>query len=472
MIKNNKKIRVRIAPSPTGNLHIGTARTALFNWLYARASGGTFILRIEDTDLERSDKKYEKNIFEGLEWLGLGWDEGPYRQSERLDIYEKYISQLLEKGLAYWCDCSKDTLESERKIAESKGLAPKYSGTCRNKKLSFGSIIRFRIPEEKITFKDLIRDEISFDGALIGDIAIAKNTRTPLYNFAVVIDDYEMQISHVIRGEDHIANTPKQTFIQLALGFPVPQYAHLPLILDKNRAKLSKRFAATSVDEYRAEGFLPEALTNFLALLGWHPEENKEIMPTEEIISKFSLARIQKSGAVFDIDKLKWLNSQYIRQLSEDELVKRLENFNEKTKKFLAQFSNDQKIKIATVAKERMETLADFLPQNKFFGEIDEYDPKLLIWKKSDRKRTLKNLTMVRDIIEESLENYSKEEAENSIMPIAEKLGKGDVLWPLRVSVSASDTSPGPFEIMEIIGRETTIQRLDHAIDKLSKTKD
>src|SRR3989344_5438972 len=225
-LKKNK-IRVRIAPSPTGYLHIGTARTALFNWLFAKKMGGKFILRIEDTDLERSEKRFEEDIIKGLKWLGLDWDEGPYRQSERLEIYKKYLIKLLENGNAYYCECPKEELEEERQLQMKRGEAPKYSGKCRDKNLSNGQLIRFIIKKGKVTFQDLIRGEISFDTDLIGDIAIAKNLKTPLYNFAVVIDDEEMKISHIIRGEDHIANTPKQILIQKALGFPRPHYAHL-----------------------------------------------------------------------------------------------------------------------------------------------------------------------------------------------------------------------------------------------------
>lgn len=474
----NKKPRVRIAPSPTGNLHIGTARAALFNWIYAKSTGGTFVLRIEDTDLERSEKKFETDIFDGLQWLGLNWDEGPgvggpsvnYRQSERLDIYEKYLSQLLNKGLAYYCRCTKEELEIEREKSSKLGLTPKYNGKCRAARHPDGEVIRIIIPEEKISFIDIIRGEISFDGGLIGDIAIAKNLKTPLYNFAVVIDDYEMQISHVIRGEDHIANTPKQIFIQIALGFPMPQYAHLPLILDQNRAKLSKRFSATAVIEYKNDGFLPEAIVNFLTLLGWHPDDDKEIMPIDEIINKFSLERIQKSGAVFDIEKLKWLNGNYIRALSEQDLIRKIYDFDNDSKKLLDKIEDGKKIKLIAFAKERMSTLKDFFAQNAFFGEIGEYTPNLLVWKKSTPVKALENLTKIEEIIKNLPENFSKNEAEQVIMPLAEKLGKGDILWPLRVALSGLEASPGPLEILEILGKKEAIKRIRYAQDQINST--
>src|SRR3989338_1267749 len=301
--KLKQSIRVRIAPSPTGFLHIGTARTALFNWLFAKKEGGLFVLRVEDTDLERSDSKYERDIIENLEWLGLVWDEGPlaapenkigelpfssqspkykgdfgpYRQSERLDVYEKHLKKLLDENLAYYCYCSKEELEAERQSMLAQGLPPRYSGKCRAKPKSGENLqlIRFKVSEAKLSFTDLIRGKIAFDTSLIGDIAIAKDLKSPLYNFAVVIDDYEMKISHVIRGEDHIANTPKQILLQKALGFSLPQYAHLPLILDSDRSKMSKRYLATSIKDYRDQGYLPEALVNFMALLGWHPAPEK-----------------------------------------------------------------------------------------------------------------------------------------------------------------------------------------------------
>ena len=282
------KVRVRLAPSPTGYLHIGTARTALFNYLFAKKHEGQFILRVEDTDIERSEKKYEKDIMDGLRWLGLEWDEGPveaategqllvnqykgdfgpYRQSGRTAIYEKYLKKLLDEGHAYYCYCTKEELEAERQAMLSQGLAPKYSGRCRNGKPSDANdpqIIRFKVPDVRVSFRDMIRGEISFNAGLIGDIAIAKNLQTPLYNFVVVIDDHEMEITHVIRGEDHINNTPKQILFMEALGFSRPHYAHLPLILDPDRSKMSKRYSATAIQEYRNQGYLPEAVINFLA---------------------------------------------------------------------------------------------------------------------------------------------------------------------------------------------------------------
>ena len=305
-------VRVRIAPSPTGNFHFGTARTALFNFLFAKKEGGKFILRIEDTDLERSDEKYTKDIIEQLQWLGIQWDEGPYRQSERLSIYEKYLKQLLDQGNAYYCFCTEEQLEQQREEDKNKGVTPIYHGTCRSvsaeevtRRHETGerSVIRSRVPDltGSIKFHDLIRGDVAFDAALIGDTVIAKDVRTPLYNFAVVVDDYEMKISHVIRGEDHISNTPKQIMLQQALGFSQPQYAHLPLILNPDRTKMSKRAGPTAIAEYRQLGYLPEALINFMAFLGWNPKTEQDFFSLDELVKAFSLEGVGKGGAVFNI---------------------------------------------------------------------------------------------------------------------------------------------------------------------------
>ncbi|OGY62366.1 MAG: glutamate--tRNA ligase [Candidatus Harrisonbacteria bacterium RIFCSPHIGHO2_01_FULL_44_13] len=483
--KLKQPIRVRIAPSPTGFLHIGTARTALFNWLFAKKYGGAFVLRIEDTDLERSDSKYETDIIESLKWLGLEWDEGPldadqrglnadsrgkftgefgpYRQSERLEIYEKYIKKLLDEKLAYYCYCDKEELEAERQALLAQGFPPKYSGKCRStssrqvrlasKHQGKPQVIRFIVPEIKLTFKDLIRGDISFDTGLIGDIAIAKDLHTPLYNFAVVIDDFEMKISHVIRGEDHIANTPKQILIQKALGFSQPEYAHLPLILDPDRSKMSKRYSATSINEYKKEGYLSEALINFMVLLGWHPQDDKEIMSREELIEKFDLGRTQKAGAVFNVAKLEWINGQYIKSLTDEQLFERLEDFGVDTKNL----PERQFLKIIALIKERMKTLSEFNSLADFFFKLPDYSPRLLIWKNASQEKILKNLEMVLALVPDK----------QKITALAEKEGRGEVLWPLRVALSGKEFSPGPLEIMDALGEKETIQRIAAAIQKL-----
>jgi glutamyl-tRNA synthetase len=331
-------IRVRIAPSPTGPLHLGTARTALFNFLFARKYQGSFILRMEDTDPERSKPEFEKDIMDSLKWLGIEWDEGPdvggdfgpYRQSQRKEIYKKYLEKLLAEEKAYYCFCTKEELEAERQYQLSIGQAPRYSGKCANLKREEvekyqregkPSVIRFKSPIKKIEFEDLIRGKIEFDSSLIGDFVIAKNLYSPLYNFACVIDDFEMKISHVIRGEDHLSNTPKQILIQQALEFPTPKYAHLPLILGPDRSKLSKRHGVVSISEYKKEGFLPEALVNFIAFLGWHPGTERYIYSMAALIKDFSLEKIQKGGAIFNLRRLEFLNGFYIRQKSVEKLT-------------------------------------------------------------------------------------------------------------------------------------------------------
>jgi len=322
-----KSIRVRFAPSPTGPIHIGSIRTALFNWLFARKYGGTFVLRIEDTDKERSEKRYDDELLEGLSWMGLNWDEGPqtasdagqlaldgaahekgefgpYRQSERTAIYHKYLQQLIESGDAYYCYCSKEDIEAQRQMMLAQGLPPKYSGHCRNLAAppegKSPEVIRFKTPEVKVEFKDLVRGKVVFDAALFGDFIIAKDLDSPLYNFAVVVDDALMEISHVIRAEDHLSNTPKQILMGRALGFDEPIFAHIPLILNADRSKMSKRFADTALLNYRERGYVPEAMLNFLALLGWHPRGDKEVLSREELIAEFDIDRVQQSGAIFN----------------------------------------------------------------------------------------------------------------------------------------------------------------------------
>ncbi|NCN53233.1 glutamate--tRNA ligase [Candidatus Wolfebacteria bacterium] len=461
-IFSSNKVRVRIAPSPTGYLHIGTARTALFNWLYVKKLGGKFILRIEDTDLERSEKKYEEDIIEGLKWLGLDWDEGPFKQSDRIDIYEKYIRKMLDEDRAYFCNCSKEELDAERKAQMDRGESPKYSGRCRDKNISEkdAQLIRYKNHGGEIIFKDLIRDEIKFDSSLIGDIAIAKNLKTPLYNFAVVVDDHEMNITHVIRGEDHIANTPKQILIQQALGFRSPKYGHMPLILNPDKSKMSKRFAATSIKEYRDQGYLADAMINFISFLGWHPIDDKDKMTRKEIIKEFDLDRMQKGGAVFDIQKLNWLNSQYLKEKSNKDLLKLFEDF------YNREFSNYEK-KIVEVSKDRIEKLSDFEELKKSF-DLSEYEKELLKWKKSDLNSAKENLRRVKELLKTLLDHeYNLKNLEIKIMGYADENGRGDSLWPLRVALSGKQKSPSPIELLYVLDKNESIDRIEKAIKKL-----
>lgn len=515
------EIRVRIAPAPTGLLHIGLARTALFNYLFAKKSKGIFILRIEDTDIERSKPEFEKDILENLKWLGIEWDEGPdiggpygpYRQSERLEIYQKYLEKLLAEDKAYYCFCSEEELEAEREYRLSIGQPPIYSGKCRDlpretvkKWLTEGksSIIRFKTPLKKIEFNDLIRGKIEFDSALIGDFSIAKNLNTPLYNFACVIDDFEMAISHVIRGEDHIPNTPKQILIQEALGFPRPEYAHLPLIFGPDRTKLSKRHGAIAISEYKKEGYLPEAIVNFIAFLGWNPGGEREIYSLSSLIKDFSLEKVQKGGAIFNIKRMDFLNGFYIRQKSVEKLTELCLPYlveagflksHEKVEEFhlgpahfeileTGEIINLEKLrKIISIYQERLKKLSEISQLTDFFfKEKLVYERNLLRWKEMtdkeifhslDRSEKILSKIKSKDWKEENLEKILLAEADKFAKEIgrvgdlsAEALAKADrgyLLWPLRVALTGKEASAGPFEIAEILGKEKTIKRIREA---------
>lgn len=475
MTSNKSEIRCRMAPSPTGPLHFGTARTTLINWLFVRHVGGTFILRMEDTDKARSTTESEGEIISGLKWLGIDWDEGPdvggpyapYRQSERGGTYEPYLRQLLEKELAYYCYCTKEELEAEKKLQTSLGGAPKYSGRCRTSPPAEREpqVIRFKMPDKEVAFDDIIHGKISFDLKLVGDVVIARNIREPLYNFAVVVDDYEMKITHVIRGDDHIANTPKQIAFGEALGFPVLQFAHMPQILNPDRSKMSKRFAETSLVSYREAGYLPEALINFISLLGWHPKDDTEILSKSKLIEQFTLERMQKAGAVFDENKLNWMNSQYLKNTSTETLLDMLEPLLVKEG---IEVEPGLLRRVVELEKERAETLSELLKDANFFFHIDEYEKGLLVWKNGTPLKTQKNLEQLLVLLEAILESgFTKDNLEKSLMPAAAAAGKGDFLWPFRVALSGLPASPGPFEIAAVLGKDETLKRVKQALSKL-----
>lgn len=534
MISENLKletVRTRYAPSPTGYLHIGGTRTALFNYLFSKKNKGKFVLRIEDTDKERSKPEFEKNILQGLKWLGIKWDEGPvpilnynfgepikhkyigeygpYRQSERLEIYARYLKKLLEEGKAYHCFCSKEELEAQRQYQMSIGQPPHYNGKCRNlpeskvkRYLAEGrpSIIRFKMPAKKIVFNDLIRGRVEFDSSLFGDIAISKDLASPLYNFAVAVDDFEMKITHIIRGEDHLSNTPKQILIQEALGFPQPVYAHLPLILGPDRTKLSKRHGATAITDYKKEGFLPEALVNFMSLLGWNPDEDREIFSIASLSKEFSLEKIQKGGAVFNAKKLIWINGFYIRQKSLDKLTKLclpylikdnlivpvsqpLKIPNPPGLKFVPIYlikETGEEIdfnfikKMISIYQKRLKKLSEITKLiDFFFKDKLEYDKNLLKWKDMNDNELRDSLDKLIKVLSKiKSDNWSKENIEAILMPIAKSFAgkiekstedRGYLLWPLRLALSGKKASAGPFEIAEILGKEKTIKRLKQA---------
>ncbi|OGY97976.1 MAG: glutamate--tRNA ligase [Candidatus Liptonbacteria bacterium RIFCSPHIGHO2_01_FULL_57_28] len=473
-----QKVRVRFPPSPTGSPHLGSLRAALFNWAFARHHNGTFILRIEDTDQERSKPEFEQQMLEALRWLGLDWDEGPYRQSERAKIYAKYLQQLLDEDKAYYCYCTKEELEAQRESMLAEGLPPKYSGRCRLlTEAPAGKepqVVRFRTPDTELVFKDMVRGTVKFDTALIDDFVIAKSLDSVLYHFAVVVDDEEMQITHVIRGEDHISNTPKHILLQKALGFRVPEFGHLPLILAADRSKLSKRYAETSILEYRKQGYLPQAMVNFLILLGWHPSPEKiadggtterEVFTLEELVSVFDLKRVQKAGAIFNEEKLQWLNREHMKRLSVDELEEMLVPLFEA--RALALGSRERLHEVIEAVRDRMKTLNDFFELADFFFTLPDYSSDLLNWAKAPAGET-------KEVLESALAALSavgaweKEAIVAALEPLVTAKGKGNVLWPVRVALSGKQNSPDPYDIATALGKEETLARLSKAISKIS----
>ena len=484
-INETTPIRVRMAPSPTGSLHIGTARTALFNYLFARRHGGTFVVRIEDTDTERSTKEFEAVTVDGLSWLGMRWDEGPdkggpygpYRQSERTEIYKEHLQKLLDGNKAYHCFCTKVELEAQRTYLASQGLPPVYAGTCCaldaatvKKRLEGGepSVIRFRTLAKKLAFHDLIRGTIEFDTGLFGDMVIAKSLTVPLYNFTVVVDDALMRISHVIRGDDHISNTPKQILLFEAFGFDVPVFAHVPLMLGSDRSKLSKRHGAKSVTEYRAEGYLPEAVANFIALIGWNPGDEREIFSMDELAQAFDLSRVSASGTVFNAQKLDWINAQYIRQKSSAELLKLCLPYLKEAGRDMTDEDLLRLTKIIALEKERLKKLSDIVPLSAFFFALPEYDAAVLVWKKSDKEKARGTLAASLAELEKIPEaGFDAPRIKAALDALAGSSSAGDVYWPLRVALSGREASPGPVEIADILGRKETLARIAAALEKL-----
>lgn len=493
MTKNNKII-TRVAPSPTGQLHIGSARTALFNYLFAKKNNGKYIIRIEDTDIERSKPEFEKDIFDGLEWLGIS--SGPnekFNQSKRFAIYQKYLDKLIERGSAYKCFCSQEELDQNREEKKREGSPPIYSGKCfnlRREKETDNFVIRLRVntEEKEIVFNDLIRGKIKINKDLIGDFVIAKvkeNKIFPLYNFVVVVDDYEMGISHIIRGEDHIPNTPKQILIQKALDFNTPQYAHLPLILAPDKSKMSKRSGATSLISYKEDGYLPEALINFMAFLGWNPKDEREFFTIEELIKEFSIENIQKSGAVFNIEKLDHINSYYIRKKKISELTALCQPYLIKT----GLISDKKKVdstyleKIISIHQERLKKLSEISEMTEYFFKSSlDYQKEMFAWKATDKENTIKSLEFTKDLIYDKIreEEFNEENIKKiffaAIPQFNKSIGlsdkdlndKGYILWPFRVALTAKKASSGPFEIAEILGKKEVLKRVNAAINFLS----
>ncbi|HEY1358741.1 MAG TPA: glutamate--tRNA ligase [Thermoleophilaceae bacterium] len=414
-------MRVRFAPSPTGELHVGGARTALYNWLLARGQGGTFVLRIEDTDRERSTPENVEQILDGLGWLELDWDEGPYSQAERLDAHTEAIDRLLAEGDAY----------------EDEGA------------------VRLRVPPGTTVIDDLIRGEVRFPNESIKDFVIRRSDGSPLYNLAVAVDDRDMGVTHVIRGDDHLSNTPRQVMLLRALGEEPPAYAHLPLLHGPDGKKLSKRHGAASVQELRAAGYLPEAVRNYLSLLGWGLDDTTTFLTTRELVDNFSLERVSKNPAVFDEQKLRWMNGRYIRELEPAELQKRIEGF----------LGRDVPADAVAISQEKMQTLADFWPLAGFLVEPQPTDQKA--WEKVMRDGAAERLQAAREALA-SAEPFDVERVEAALRGVVERFESKpkDVFQPIRVAISGTTVSPGIFESLAVLGREEALSRIDAALDR------
>ena len=461
-VPDASRVRVRIAPSPTGFAHLGTASTALYNVLFARANSGTFVLRIDDTDVERNRPEYEVVIYDSLHWLGLDWDEGPdkggpdgpYRQSERLDLYKEHAARLLASGMAYRCYCTPEELDAERKQAQAEKRPYKYSRRClgpdvHKERAEF--TVRFKVPGGRVKFEDMIRGEMSFDSDLIGDFIIVKSDGFPTYNFASPVDDAAMEISHVIRGEEHLSNTPYQLMIVDALGYPRPEaYAHMPLILAKDGSKLSKRkHPESNLILYREEGYLPEALINYLALLGWNPGTAQEVFTFDELVSAFTFDRVQHGGARFDWEKLNWINGEYIRTLDDEELARRL-------KPFLPNL-DDATIRRAVPA------LKTRLPKLKAATELLEYlwtDPPAAQLEPDATERVRAALGVLKDLA------WEPEPIHDALMGVVEKsgLGPNKTFMPIRLAVTGKKISPPIDYTLALLPKDVAMSRLQRAV--------
>jgi glutamyl-tRNA synthetase len=436
----DNKIVVRFAPSPTGLFHVGSARVALFNYIFAKQNNGKFILRIEDTDKERSKKEYEEDILNGMKWLGFSYDE-LYRQSERSGIYKKYIEKLIAENKAY---ISKEEVKEPGQRAE---------------------VIRFRNPKKKVKFNDLIRGEIEFDTTDLGDFIIAKSFDEPVFHLVVVIDDFEMGVTHIIRGEDHISNTPRHILIQEAIGATVPIYAHLPLMLALDRAKLSKRIHGemTSVKYYEKMGYIPEAFVNFLSMVGWNPGGDLEMMSMDDLINKFDIGKVQKGGAIFNQQKLSWFNKEYLKLLPEEQIMKEI-------RKRFPENCHDIKIiqKIYNTISERIFVFSDIDKMVadgdiQYFFHTPKVSSDMIIWKKGGTLEQAKeNLSLIAAIIKEiSEKDFTLEILKDKLMKLAIEKGKGNVLWPLRVALSGKEKSPDPFTLLFLLGKDESIKRVE-----------
>ncbi|HPR51197.1 MAG TPA: glutamate--tRNA ligase [Deltaproteobacteria bacterium] len=457
-------IRTRFAPSPTGYLHIGGARTALFSWLYARHTGGKFILRVEDTDAQRSTDESSRQILEAMEWLGLDWDEGPFYQSERLDIYRSYVDKLVEEGKAYWCECTPEELETKRKLALEKGAKPKYDGTCKSKGLGPGPgrVVRFAMPSTGVTsFDDMIKGRISVDNAELDDLVLLRSDGMPTYNLTVVIDDATMNITHIIRGDDHVNNTPRQLKIYEALGFDLPLFAHVPMILGSDKTRLSKRHGATSVTAYKEMGYLPEALVNYLVRLSWS-HGDQEIFSREELIRFFDFDTVGKAAAVFNPEKLLWLNHHYIKTGDATRLAGLLPDFIESKGYDIP--DKDYIEKVVIDVRERTKTLADMVEFGDFyFTENDAPEELKEKFFRSELAKIFRSLIERLDAIDLS-DHAQIEDALKALLEEFEMKFK-ILAQPMRVALTGKTVSPGIFEVISTLGKDRVIPRLQNALN-------
>lgn len=488
-------IKTRFAPSPTGFLHIGGLRTALFAYLFAKKNKGKFLLRIEDTDRERFVEGGVENILNSLHWTGIIPDEGvgldnnevtqkgengPYIQSERLEIYHKYIDELIEKGEAYYCFCDKARLDELRQIQEANKQPTGYDGCCRKisleeakKRIDAGEkyVVRQKMPQEGVTkFTDLVRGEVEFENKLIDDQVLLKSDGFPTYHFAVVIDDHLMEITHVIRGEEWIPSTPKHVQLYKSFGWQMPEYAHMSLLVNEKRQKLSKRHGDVSVEDFREKGYLPEALINFSAFLGWNPGDEKEIFSLAELVKEFDINKLTKSAAVFNREKLDWYNSHYMKEMSNSELAERCLPFFVNSGVWDEERGKGKDLeKIVALEKERASTLVEIVENVGFvFAEELEYEPELLVWKKSTKEDAKEKLGLLVKFLQ-TVGDWNEENLETKTLVWIKKnnFGTGDVLWPMRVALSGQKNSPGPFEIAGVLGKDNVLERIRKAVELL-----
>lgn len=465
------QVRVRFAPSPTGFLHIGGVRTALFNWLFARQQRGVFILRIEDTDQSRSTDESIQAIIAGMKWVALDWDEGPFRQTERMDLYRSHAMKLFETGHAYWCVCKAEELEARRKEAEAKGLSPRYDGRCRNVRITNppgDAALRFKAPQDGQTvIDDLIKGKVVFDNTVVDDLIILRSNGYPTYNFSVVVDDALMGITHVVRGDDHLTNTPRQIPIFEALGFAVPRFGHLPMILGADKTRLSKRHGATSIMAYKDMGYLPDAMVNYLVRLGWS-HGDQELFTRQELIEKFSWDHVQKSPAVFNPDKLLWMNAEYIKMSPPSQVAQALIPHLERVglKDEVGAVSDEWLAQLVVLVKERAKTLVEMVEWVKpYFGQEVPLEAEA-----AKKFLTPAIVPLLQKLLTrfESLPAFSKQSWEQSFKKLVEEEGikMGALAQPVRVALTGRAASPGLFEIMEILGRERTLVRLRSGIER------